>query len=320
MRGGWEMMRRPKPALLLAAVTALLVPTILAPSAAASEQTSAARSIARDLIVSPKQDAFIKRPQARASFRVPAGTNRLWVRLNDESIAARFSRSGSLRIATLSLQGGLRYGQNTLFVLAKRSGRRRPVADSHSFVIGRRVQGLARLKMIPGPVTLVDLRGATPGLPPSVFDSRGVFRERLKAIRRDREVRIRFNGRPVTKFFSRPRPTRWKTSLSATHGLRHGVNRLRILLREPESGRYEVLRRQFTVAPNVHLPAAGLDLSRPFGLDRMPLEGRDSVSGGGGPPSYRWKLLSKRRGSDPEFAAPTHPVRCSTPTARAATG
>ena len=167
------------------------------------------------MIVSPKPDALIKRSQARVALRVPAGTNRLWVRLNDRTITGSLTRSGSLRVATLSRHSGLRYGRNSLYVLAKRSGRR-GLVESRSFIFARRVQGLARLKMNPGPVTKVNIRVAAPRLTPAVFHSRREFKRRLSVIRRPRRVRIRLNGRAVTKAFSRPQPTRWKTRLSAS--------------------------------------------------------------------------------------------------------
>ena len=292
--------RRRSPALLIAAATVLLLPAICSPTAFASERNVAARADAGDMIVSPKPDAFIKRAQARIAFRAPAGTNRLWVRLNDRNITSRFGRNGGQRVATLSVGSGLRYGINTLSVLAKR-GDRKPRADARSFTFGRRTPGLARLKLKPGPVTSVGIRAAAPPLTPAVFDSRRQFKQRLNVIRRNRLIRIGLNGRSVTKAFDSPRPTLWKTRLSATHGLHHGVNRLRALVAEPETGRYEELGRRFIVPENVPLPAAGRDLSRPFGLDRMPLDASDSQSGDGGQLSYRWRILSKPRGSDPEL-------------------
>ena len=260
----------------------------------------AARAVPGDMLVRPKSDALVKGARARVALRVPARTSRLWVRLNGRNITSRFRRSGSRRVATLRRQSGLRYGRNSLYVLAKRSGRR-GLVESRSFTVGRRVRGLARLKMNPGPVTSVDIRMAAPRLTPAVFHSRQELTRRLKAIHRPRRVRIRLNGRPVTEAFSRLRPTRWKTKLSATHALRHGLNRLRVLVVEPKTGRYEVLRRRFVVRKGLHLPAAGPDLARPFGLDRMPLDARASRGGDGVRLTYQWKVLSKPRGSNPRF-------------------
>ena len=260
----------------------------------------AARAVPGDMLVSPKADALIKGARARVAFRVPAGTSRLWVRLNGRSITSRFRRRGSQRLAILSRQSGLRYGRNSLYVLANRSGRR-GLVEARSFTLARRVQGLARLKMNPGPVTRVDIRVVAPRLTRGVFHSRQQLTRRLRAIHRPRRVRIRLNGRPVSGAFSRPQPTRWKTKLSATHTLRHGVNRLRVLVVEPETGRYEVLRRRFVVPKGHPLPAAGRDRARPFRLDRMPLDARASRGGNGVRLTYRWKILSKPRGSHPRL-------------------
>jgi hypothetical protein len=285
---------------VLPGVAALLLTTVLSPSAAASERSVAGQAVPGRMIVSPRPDQLIKGGEARVAFRAPAGTHRLWVRLNGRSITSRFRRSGSQRVATLSRRSGLRYGRNSLYVLAERSGRR-GLVESRPFTFARRVRGLAHLEMTPGPVTKVELRVAAPRLTPAVFNSPRQLNRRLRVIRRPRRVRIELNGHPVTQAFRRPQPTSWKTSLSATHALHHGINRLRALVVEPATGRYEVLRRRFVVPHGVLLPAAGPDLARPSGLDRMLLDARDSRDGNGdtGQLNYRWEIRSKPRGSSP---------------------
>jgi hypothetical protein len=289
---------------LVVAVAALLLVTVSSSAAYTSEQSASGRAITGRMIVTPRDDALTEGARARVSFRPPAGTSRLWVRLNNRLVSARFARAGSLRVANLTTRDGLRRGTNTIYVLAARHGRQ-PLADSRSFVFGRRVRGLARLRMNVGAVTSVDLQVAAPKLTPAVFASGSKFNQDLAVIRRDRRVRIWLNSKPVTGAFDRPQPTHWMTSLSATQGLRHGVNRLRALVLEPETGRYDVLRRQFVV-PDVPLPAAGPDLSRPLGAgDQMPLDGRRSVNDGHGPLKYRWQILSKPAGSNPKLLHPS---------------
>ena len=285
---------------VLLGVAVLPVMTVFSPSAAGSERSVAGQAVPGRMIASPRSDQLIKGGVPRVAFRTPAGSRRLWVRLNGRDITSRFRRSGSLRVATLTRRSGLRYGRNSLYVLAERSGRR-GLVESRSFTFARRVRGLAHLEMTPGPVTKVDLRVATPRLTPAVFRSQRELERRLRVIRRPRRVRIELNGHPVTWAFRKPQPTRWKTSLSATHALRHGINRLRALVVDPETGRYEVLRRRFVVPHGVLLPAAGPDLARPSGLDRMLLDARESRDGNGdtGQLNYRWELRSKPRGSSP---------------------
>jgi hypothetical protein len=294
---GRRWARRRKPVALRAASAALLAAAVLPAASPASEQSVAARAKPGNIITSPKPDALVLGGQVRVSLRVPGGTRRLWVRLNDRNITSRFSSVGGQRVATLSGGSGLRFGNNTLSVLAKRGGRAATI-EADSFTFGRPAGGMAQLKLKPGPVTSARIRIAAPSLPLSAFDSRREFKKRFNAIKRDRVLRISLNGRPALDAFSNPRPTRWNASLSATHGLRHGVNRLRILILELDSGRFEVLRRQFMVPPGVPLPAAGPDLGKPFGLDRMPLDARDTESGDGSRSSFEWKILSEPPGSE----------------------
>jgi hypothetical protein len=288
---------------VLLALAVLALTTVFSPAAAASERSAAIDAATGRMIVSPSDEALVKGNLARVAFRPPAGTRRLWVRLNDRRVTARFGRSGSRRVASLSTRDGLRYGTNTISVLVRRANGS-SLFESRSFVFGRRVPGLAHLNLDPGPVTPVSLRVAAPALTPTVFDSGRAFNRTLAAIRRDRRVRIRLNGKPVTDDFNTPRPTLWRTSLSATQGVRHGVNRLRALVLEPDTGRYEVLRRQFFVPRDALLPAAGTDPARPLGADRMPLDARDSVGDGSGSLSYRWRFLSKPRGSRATLESP----------------
>jgi hypothetical protein len=282
---------------IVATVTATLLAGGVTPAAAESEQTAAARAVAGRMLVAPRAEALVKRLPVRVAVRVPARTGRLWVRVGGRNVTARFRRSrGSLRVAKLTRGDGLRYGHNQLSVLAKRRGGR-PVMQARSFVLARRQDGLVRLRVRPGPVTSLNVRVAgRASLAPGHFGKSGAVERRLSVIRRERTLRVWLNGRRVTRALDGSQPTRWWAKLSATHGLRYGVNRLRILIAEPDSGRYALLRRRFVVRRDRHLAGAGGDTATRVG-GRARLDGRRSRLAHGGRPRHRWRIVSKPRGS-----------------------
>src|SRR5919108_811443 len=283
--------------ILVCAVTAAVLAGGVAPATAVSERSAAARAVPGRMLAAPQAEALVTRRPVRVVVRVPARTTRLWVRVGGRNVTARFRRAGgSRRIARLTGADGLRYGPNHLSVLAERRGRR-PMADARSFVLARREDGLVRLRVRTGPVTSLNVRVAGgAGLAPEHFRHPGAVERRLSVIRRERRVRVWLNGRRVTRALDRTRPTRWTASLSASHGLRYGANRLRMLVVEPDRGRYAVLRRRFVVPRNRHLAAAGRDLATRVG-ERVRLDGRRSRTIRGGRPDYRWRILAKPRGS-----------------------
>jgi hypothetical protein len=288
---------RARTVIIVAAAAAAVLAGGVSPSAAESERAAAAKAVAGRMLATPRADAFVTRLPVRVVVRAPAGTSRLRVRLGGRDVTARFRRTrGSLRVANLTRGDGLRFGHNHLSVLAeRRSGR--PVMDARSFVLARRDAGLVRLRVRPGPVTSLHVRVAgRASLTPEHFGKPGAVERRLSVIRRTRTVRVWLNGRRVTRAVDRSRPTRWTAKLSATHGLRYGVNRLRILVAEPDSGRYAVLRRRFLVRRNRHLAGAGWDVATRVG-GRVRLDGRRSRTARGGRPDHSWRIVSKPRGS-----------------------
>jgi hypothetical protein len=291
------MRMRTRTTILVAAVTAALLVGGVSPAAALSEQAAAAKAVAGRMLASPRAEAFVTRLPVRVVVRVPARTSRLWVRVGGRDVTARFRRAGgSLRVADLTRGDGVRYGHNHLVVLAERRGGR-PVIDARSFVLARRYPELVRLRVRTGPVTSLGVRVAGgAGLAPEHFGQPGEVERRLSVIRRERTVRVWLNGRRVTRAVDRSRPTRWTASLSASHGLRYGVNRLRVLVAEPDRGRYAVLRRRFVLRRNRHLAAAGWDIATHVG-ERVRLDGRRSRTIRGGRPDHRWRIVSKPRGS-----------------------
>jgi hypothetical protein len=282
---------------LVAAVTAALLAGGAAPSGAVSDQELAMRAVAGRMLKAPRPEAFVRRLPVRVVVRVPAQTALLRVRVGRRDVSARFRRArGSRRVARLTRRDGLRYGRNRLFVMAKRRGRR-PVVDGRSFVLARRHPKLVRLRVHAGPVTSLRVRVAGKAfLAPEHFRQPGEVERRLSVIRRSRTARVWLNGRRITRVLDRSHPTRWTAKLSATHGLRHGVNRLRLLVAEPDTGRYVVLRRRFVVPRNRHLAAAGWDTATTVG-GRVRLDGRRSRTAGRGRARHSWRILAKPPGS-----------------------
>ena len=159
---------------------------------------------------------------------------------------------------------------------------RRPMSEARSFVLVRSQAGLVQARINPGPVTSVSLwmAGAS----------------NLSVIRRNRITRVWLNGRSVTSALDTSEVTHVTGSLSASHGLRPGVNGLRILVVEPDQGRYALLRRSFRASGRSLLPAAGLDVETPV-HDSVRLDGRRSRRVGRGRLHYEWKIVSAPRGS-----------------------
>ncbi|HEX5713251.1 MAG TPA: hypothetical protein VFX85_08065 [Solirubrobacterales bacterium] len=286
----------------IAAATALGLPT-LAPAAeapkttATAETRAATKSVDGRLLAAPRPGALVRRSPVRVAVRVPPQTTRLWVRAGGRNVSKRFrQREGSLRVARLGRGDGLRYGRNHLVVIAARRGAA-PLIDSRSFVLARRDSRLVGVRVEPGPATKLRLRLARGGeLAAEHFGVPGEVKRRLAVHHRERDVRVWLNGRRVTAALERARPTLWTASLSASHRLRHGVNRLRVLVSEPGRGRYAEVRRSFVVRRTHHLPAAGWDTAGSAG-GLIRLDGRRSRAAGGGPLAQRWKILVKPQGS-----------------------
>jgi hypothetical protein len=151
---------RTRTSIIVAACTAAVLASGVAPAAAVSEQEAATRAFTGRMLAAPQPEAFVRRLPVRVVVRVPARTSRLWVRVGGRNVTARFRRArGSLRVAELGRGDGLRYGRNHLSVLAERR-RGRPVADTRSFVLARRHPELVRVRVRRGLLTSLEVRVA----------------------------------------------------------------------------------------------------------------------------------------------------------------
>jgi hypothetical protein len=272
---------RTRSALISLALTILLLASGAAPSAALSERAATARAVPGKVIAAPALDAIVKRLPVRVAVRLPANATTLRVRVGRRNVSGRFEGSGSLRVAHLGLGDGLRYGQNHLKVLVeRRSGR--PLIHAQSFSVVRHYPQLAQVRVRPGPVTSMSVRVPQVG--------------KLATIRRTRFARLWVNGRPAHRAVDHSLVTRYTAKLSASQGLRYGVNRVRVMVTEPDAGRYVEVRRRFRIKRTRHLAAAGWDVDTR--ADRfVQLDGRRSRTAGGGKPRHSWRIVRKPRGS-----------------------
>ena len=233
------------------------------------------------LIDSPSAKAILTKAPVRVAVRRPAGA-KLTIRLGRRDVTSRFRTKGGALVARLTTGDGVRYGRNHLFVLAERSGRRAQ-SSGRSFFLVRRSAGLVRLKLGQGLP-----RSAQVDIPPPPVAI-------LAWVRRERRTRVWLNGRRVERFASSSQGTRLTFALSATHGVRYGVNRLRSQVIDPFAGRYGEAERRFVVPRTAPLASAGRDRAA---KPRMRLRlGGTARAARGGLLLYRWTLVSKPRGS-----------------------
>ena len=269
------------------AVVAATVASACVVTPATDAQTSGPAQASTQLIVSPAHDAVVTGPAVRVVVRRVSGA-RTRAFLNGRDVTSRFSRKGSRLVGRLTHRQRLRAGGNHLVVAATRGGRAE-MRQAHTFFVVRRAS-FVRVKVTRGPAAraVIDV----------VSGARAV-----ELRRRPRSLRVRLNGRSVTRSAERLTGTRHAVSLSRSHGLRHGVNRLSVRVTEPSSGRYALVEQRFRVRRTHPLAAAGLDQtvwsSRPVRI------GGHARAASGGQLRYRWRLVRRPAGSRARIEAPT---------------
>ncbi|MEV4418765.1 hypothetical protein AB0L40_02175 [Patulibacter sp. NPDC049589] len=240
------------------------------------------------LIVAPGGGALVTQEPVRVELTHRAGT-KTRVRLGTRDVTSRFRVAGRRLVGRLKLGDGLRHGQNHLTVVATRGGKAED-RQTRSFFVMRRSRHFVR----------VQLQGTNPTRLQIDITS-GASHASLS--RRRRTLRVSLNGHSVTSALTARTGTRWAGTLSGTHGLRRGVNRIRVYVAEPRAGRYEVYSRRFTVRRDRPLAAAGADrATRPRVGVRL---GGSHRAARGGRLSYRWTLVTKPAGSRSRISAPT---------------
>lgn len=224
------------------------------------------------------------------TVRHAGGVRDVTLALNGRDVPARPRRirPGVLRF-TLRRVDGLRAGPNAVSV----SGRRGPVTGTHAvrFTRTRRSTGLVG---VPLPA-----RGRR-------FTSAPVDLT-MRVPSRASRLAVWLNGRPVPPDqWERPwRAGRVGMVLTASDGLRHGGNVLRVVARRGTRGQSVV--RRFTLAGGAPLAGAGRHRLVHAGT-RVVLDGRTSRSRGGGATTaqalaYSWRLVGAPDGSAARLTA-----------------
>ncbi len=256
-------------------VVAVVAAVAVAGQAGAAPTAESSASV----VVSPRHDAVYFKSPIRVVLARRAGT-RTRVSLGRRDVTKRFHRKGRRLVGRLGRRDFLRYGRNNLTVLTTRAGRTE-VSDARSFFVVRR-RHFVRLNVRRGPPARAAIAIVSGG-------RSDVLR------RRARKVTIRLNGRSVTRLARHTRANRRSISLSATHGLRYGINRLTVRVTEARSGRYELMERRFRIRRTRPLPAAGLDFgTRPGEPVRL---GARARAARGGELRYRWRIVRRPKGS-----------------------
>ena len=248
-----------------------------APAGSAATTTAAA-----PVILTPSGDAVFTRPQVRVVVRAPAGASRTRVRLGDRDVTARFRAEGGRLVGRLAPRDGLRYGRNELVVVAHRVGKAEVRAGP--LVLPRTPHEPLRPREAAPPEARARADRRRLG-PPARAGCGGGQRGSARPAQRARGDQ----GGPAAT------GARHKFSLSATHGLRYGVNRLRVFVAEPQQGRYASVKRRSVVRRIRPLAAAGRDRgARPRA--RVRVGGRGKAARGGRL-RYRWRLVRRPEGS-----------------------
>jgi hypothetical protein len=251
----------------------------LAPTAAAAPR----------LVLEPSQGALVTHAAARVEVaRTPGRATR--VRLNRRDVTARMHVSGGRLVATLRPRDGLRAGLNRLTVTAG-AGRTQRV-NVRTFYLVRFSRSFARARLT--------------GTNPSVLRIRIISGGSRRVLaRRAHVLRVVLNGRSVSRALVPQDGISWAATFSGSHGVRHGRNRIKIFVAEPQSGRYASVSYPFFVSRSRPLAAAGYDqTTRPNVRVRV---GGPHRAANQGALSYRWSIVSRPAASRAAISAPSAP-------------
>jgi hypothetical protein len=311
--GQWSRYQRVAIARLSVAVAALTAMAAATPAVA--DRASGASPAIRDfqpaeLFTGPDRPRLFTTSAMRISLRLPPGAARLQVELNGRNAIRAVQGGGGKRWLELGRSSGVRAGRNHLSAIVVRSGRR--LIDARAFYWLRRARGQAgytvKLRRRDRSGVLVKIASRSPRLDSAA--SVGEFRRSLGGVRRPRVLRVWLNGRRVETALDSSLRSTWTGSLSATHGLRRGVNLVSVFVAEPERGLYRMSVRRFRIRAGAPLPGAGHDRRTRVGV-RIRLDGTASrPSSARRGLSFRWRIVGRPRGSKARLLNP-HSVRPS---------
>ncbi|EHN12932.1 hypothetical protein PAI11_02370 [Patulibacter medicamentivorans] len=270
--------------------------SLLAVAVLATLASTTAASAASPRITAPAADAAVTGSAVAVSVSAPAGRKATRVLLNGRSVTFLLrAERGRLRGRLTTGRRMLRYGRNKLVVAELVDGKRVVRQVRHFFLL-RRDGGAARVTIGRG----VPLRARIRVHPRVV---------RARRAEPGRRVRAWLNGNEVTRDVTKLSRTRYSVSLSATHGLRFGINRLRVRVVGAHAGRVVSIDRRFRVRRDRPLASAGRDRGTHPGA-RVRLGGSAKPAHGGTVLRHRWTLVERPSGSSARVLGATraHPA------------
>jgi hypothetical protein len=247
---------------------------------------------ATGVISAPRSDAVLTSSPVTVSVRAPAGAKATRVLLNGRSVRSSLRASRGRLTGRVTRRSGLRYGRNKLVVKEIRSGRRVVREVHHFYLVRRTTSGMARVTVSRGVPLDAQIRVTARAIPNQPV----------------RRVRAWLNGKNVTRDIDKLRRTRYALSLSATHGVRYGTNRLRVLVTDLQRGRQSSIGRRFRVRRDAPLASAGRDRRAQPGV-RIRLGGIAKAAQKGTVLRHRWVVVRRPRGSRARIVGATraHP-------------
>lgn len=256
-----------------------LVLTMLIALAAGSAQAAAGAAPKRHpglvRIDAPRRDAITGQP-TRIVIRTSSLTRTFRVRLNGRDVRRSFRRSTTDRNLWIGQLGRDQTRRGKNFLVATATGSGYEGSDLRRFLVSRESDAITAVR--------------------APRRTSGAARVSIQVPKDTLRFSVHLNGHSVGRYFG-PRHEGWRTaSLSPSHFLRHGQNRLRVLVGTGR-GLHQVKYRTIVVPRTRPLAAAGLD--RYAGVQRrLRLDGRSSRSvRDGAELAYRWQIVSRPEGS-----------------------
>ena len=238
-------------------------------------------------VLAPGNDALIRGEQMRVRLALRAGVTLRSAQINGRHIEGFFSPRGSLQTAILRprrLEGALPLGRNFLSFVVRRGKRGKKDYEQVGFTRVRRSPGLIRRLGVK--FTRAD--GAEVALVPSTVIAR---------------LKVKLNGRDVSKLFRQGTPLKRLVSLGASDGLEHGINRLSVRA-HTHHGQFIRLRRTFRIGNATTIAGAGPDRqlvageSAVIGAKASRKGRRDNGKAKPENLQYRWALTERPAGSE----------------------
>ncbi len=250
-------------------------------------------------MVAPRTDAFVTGRVVRVEVETREPLARLIAfapKAERPDVTDRFRRVGRRYVARLRVGHELVSGRNNLFVRARSAAGAEDVVSS-DFTVGT------------DRADLLEMRGPRhgPSAPATVA---------LQVHETAGEFEARLNGRNVRATFERAGSDgAWRADLTVHDGLRFGENRV-VVTGFTSDGRYQRVRRTFTVRQEAPLVDAGRDRTTRVGSTLCLNGGATAPVASGGPLAMRWRIVDQPAGANPGLAGARTARPCFSPDVR----